>query len=82
MNQIPFTLLTESEKNLEAENCLYIKLAGVGRWVEEGREELGSGGGNTNAVCAGFDLLNYKLKVRIFKSHWLQFLHRPCQGNR
>lgn len=40
MNQIPFTLITEFEKNLEAKNYLYIKLAGVGRWVEEGREEL------------------------------------------
>lgn len=40
MNQIPFTLVTEFEKNLEAKNCLYIKLAGVGKWVEEGREEL------------------------------------------
>lgn len=40
MNQIPFTLVTEFEKNLEAKNCLYVKFAGVGRWVEEGREEL------------------------------------------
>lgn len=40
MNQIPFTLVTEFEKNLEAKNCLYTKLAEVGRWVEEGREEL------------------------------------------
>lgn len=40
MNQIPSTLVTESEKKLEANNCLYIKLTGVGRWVEEGREEL------------------------------------------
>lgn len=40
MSQIPFTLVTEFKKNLEAKNCLYIKLAGVGRRVEEGREKL------------------------------------------
>ena len=39
MNQVPFTLVTEFEKNLGVKICLYIKLAGVGRWVEEGREE-------------------------------------------
>lgn len=40
VNQVPFTLVIESEKNLEIKICLYIKLTGVGRWVEEGREEL------------------------------------------
>lgn len=40
MNQIPFTLVTQIEKNLEAKNCLYIKLARVDRWVDKGREEL------------------------------------------
>lgn len=42
MKQFPFTLVKESEKKLAANNCLYIKLSGVGRWVEEGREVLGA----------------------------------------
>lgn len=40
INQVPFTLVIEFEKNLGVKICLYIKLGGAGRWVEEGRKEL------------------------------------------
>lgn len=35
MNQVPVTLVIESEKNWGSKICLCIKLAGVGRRVEE-----------------------------------------------
>lgn len=40
INQVPLTLVIAFEKNLGVKICLYIKLVGVGRWVEEDREEL------------------------------------------
>lgn len=39
-NQVPCTLVTESEKNSGVRTCLYLTLMGEGRWVEEGRAEL------------------------------------------
>jgi len=79
-NQIPFTLVTAFEKNVGVKICLYIQLAGMGRWVEAGREELKRRRKYRMQSALALTFRTVVLQERIFKSHRLQPLQSASRG--